>query len=44
MDQAVLVASAHPVNWAKIEEWAKGEAPDGEEAYTELRRRVKNTR
>lgn len=41
MDQAVLVASAQSVDWAKIEEWAKREAPAGEEAYTELRRRAK---
>lgn len=41
MDQAVLVASAHPVDWAKVEQWAKDEAPEGAEAYAELQRRVK---
>lgn len=44
MDQAVLVASAHSVDWTKVEEWAMGEAPGSEEAYAELRRRVENTR
>jgi hypothetical protein len=44
MDQAVLVASAHSVDWTKIEEWAMGKAPGSEEAYAELRRRVKNAR
>jgi hypothetical protein len=44
MDQAVLVASAHPVEWATIEKWARGEAPGSEEAYAELRRRVKSAR
>ena len=40
MDQAVLVASMHPVDWEKIEEWVQGEAPGSEEACAELRRRV----
>ena len=40
MDQAVLVASAHPVDWDKIERWCRGEGPNGPEAFVELRRRV----
>ncbi len=40
MDQAVLVAKAHPVGWAAIEEWAKREGPGGPAAFAELRRRV----
>jgi hypothetical protein len=42
MDQAVLVASAHPVDWNKVEQWVEREAPGSEEAYAELRRRVSN--
>jgi hypothetical protein len=41
MDQAVLVASAHPVDWNKVEQWVEREAP-GSSAYAELRRRVSN--
>jgi hypothetical protein len=40
MDQAVLVATSHPVDWNVIEEWAKREGPGGQEAYAELRRRA----
>jgi hypothetical protein len=40
MDQAVLVASSHPVDWNKIERWCQGEGPNGPEAFVELRRRV----
>jgi hypothetical protein len=40
MDQAILVASARPVDWDVIEGWSRGEGPRGPEAFEELRRRV----
>lgn len=40
MDQAILVARAHPVDWNAIEAWAAGEGPGGRDAYSELRRRA----
>ena len=40
LEQAALVAWAHPIDWKKVERWARKEAPTGAEAYAELRRRV----
>jgi len=40
MDQALLVASRHSIDWRKIERWAAGEGPGGSEAYAEFRRRA----
>ena len=40
MDQAVLVATAHPIAWDRVERWCEGEGPRGPLAYAELRRRV----
>jgi len=41
MDQAILVARRHSVDWGTIRRWARNEGPRGEEAFEELRRRVK---
>ena len=40
MDQALLVASAHAIDWDKVERWSRGESPDGPAAFAELRRRA----
>ena len=40
MDQAVVVASAHSVDWDKIERSCQRESPNGPEAFAELRRRA----
>jgi len=44
MDQAILVAAAHPVDWDRIERWCRGEGPTGPEAFAELRRRVRSVK
>lgn len=43
LDQALLVARAHDLDWDKIERWCRGEGPRGTEAYGRLRRLVESS-
>jgi hypothetical protein len=38
--QAVRVATLHPVDLERIERWARGEGPHGEERFQEFERRL----
>ena len=38
LDQAVLVARSHSVDWTRIESWCRGEGPSGPLAYQDLER------
>ena len=44
MDQAVMVAAAHEIDWRKVERWCRGEGPGGPAAYAEVHRRVEDAR
>jgi hypothetical protein len=43
LDQAVLVANARSVDWARIEAWCQAEGAKGNAAFVELRRLCKRT-
>jgi len=43
LDQAVQVASRHPVELKRIERWAKGEGPDGPDRFREFEDRLRDT-
>ena len=43
LEQAVQVATRHPVDLERIERWARGERPHGEERFREFERRVRET-
>jgi hypothetical protein len=40
LDQAVRVARRHPVDFQRIERWARGERPHGEDRFREFARRL----
>jgi hypothetical protein len=44
MDQAVMVARVHQVDWKSIERWCRGEGPGGIDAFHELLRRAQGER
>lgn len=41
LEQAIRVASLHAVDLARIERWARGERPHGEERFREFARRLR---
>ena len=43
LEQAVQVATRHPVDLERIERWARGERPHGEERFREFERRLRET-
>jgi len=43
LEQAVRVATLHPVDLARVERWARGERPHGEERFGEFERRLAET-
>jgi len=43
LEQAVRVASLHAVDLGRIERWARGEQPHGEERFRDFRRRLRET-
>ena len=44
LEQAVRVATLHPVDLKRIERWARGERPHGEERFREFEQRLKESR
>ncbi len=40
LEQAVLVAQAHDVDWERIEAWCRAEDPSGAQVFANLRRRA----
>jgi hypothetical protein len=44
LEQAVRVASLHPVDLKRIEPWARGEGPEGLERFRDFTRRLKEAR
>lgn len=40
LEQALLVAARHPVDLQRIERWARGERPHGEQRFREFERRL----
>lgn len=43
LEQAIAVAMRHPVDLERIERWARGERPHGEECYREFERRLRES-
>lgn len=43
LEQAVRVATLHPVDLARIERWARGEGPHGRERFREFERRLRES-
>lgn len=43
LDQAVRVATLHPVDLERIERWARGERPHGGERFREFERRLRES-
>lgn len=43
LDQAVLVASARPVDWRKVERWCRSEGAAGRAAFEDLKRLCSKT-
>jgi hypothetical protein len=43
LEQAVRVATLHPVDLPRIERWARGERPHGAERFREFERRLRET-
>jgi len=43
LEQAVDVATRHPVDLKRIERWARGERPHGEERFREFARRLRES-
>jgi len=43
LEQAVQVATRHPCDLERIERWARGERPHGEERFREFERRLRET-
>jgi len=43
LEQAVRVATLHPVDLRRIEHWARGELPHGTERFREFERRLRET-
>jgi hypothetical protein len=43
LDQAVRVAMLHPIDLKRIERWARGERPYGEERFREFERRLRES-
>jgi hypothetical protein len=43
LEQAVRVATLHPVDLKRIERWARGERPHGEERFQEFERRLRES-
>jgi hypothetical protein len=41
LEQAVRVASLHPIDLPRIERWARGERPHGVERFREFKRRLR---
>ena len=41
--QAIQVAMRHPVDLKRIERWARGERPHGEERFREFERRLRES-
>lgn len=43
LEQAVQVATRHPVDLERIERWARGERPHGEQRFREFERRLRES-